>query len=374
MGQLAKSQLDEKDIRALVRHPDPERRAQAAQSICRTYRDGKLSDVERLFARRLLAHMAEDAVAIVRRALAVTLKNSPELPRDIALKLAADIDNIAVPLLQNSPVFTDIDLIEVLRSKAAAKVRAIAKRPSVSGDIVRAIIRYGDSYAVADVAANDGADIDRKTAEHMLRLYHDNDLLKNAFISRRDLPAPIMERLITLVSEEAALQLRRRHDLPVTLAVDLATRTRERATISIIDENMSERDARLLVQRLFDEGRLTVSLMIRMAGYGRMVLLKHAMALRANIQPNKAALMIHDSGPLGLKALCKEAGLNPAQTKIIRAACAIFRDLELATVQYDADYFRSIMIERMLTLPFEIDEGDTEWFLERLDALQTKAA
>ncbi len=374
MGQLAKTQLSEKDIRALVRHPDPDRRARAAQAICRTYRDGQLSDVERQFARRLLAHMAEDAVAIVRRALAVTLKNSPDLPKDIALKLAADIDNIAVPILQNSPVFTDQDLIEVLRSKAAAKVRAIAKRPNVSGDIVRAIIRYGDSYAVADVAANDGADIDRQTAEHMLRLYHDNDLLKNAFISRRDLPAPIMERLITMVSEEAALQMRRRHDLPVTLAVDLATRSRERATLSIADENMSDQDARLLVQRLFDEGRLTPSLMIRMAGYGRMNLLRYAMALRANILPNKAALMIHDSGPLGLKALCREAGLNAGQTKIIWAACAIFRDLELSSVEYDANYFQTVMIERMLTLPFSLDDADTDWFLERLDALQETAA
>ena len=374
MKQQAITLLQKEDIRAVVRHPDPEIRARAAQKICRTFRDSKLSDVERLFARRLLAHMAEDAVAIVRRALAVTLKNSPELPRDIALKLAADIDNIAVPVLENSPVFSDRDLIDILRSKAAAKVRAVAKRPNVSGDIVRAIIRYGDSYAVADVAANDGADIDPATAAHMLELYHDNDLLKNAFIARRDLPVVIMEKLITMVSEEAALTLQSRHDLPVDIAIDLMTRSRERATLELTDRGISNRDAKLLCERLKREGRLSSSIIIRMAGIGQMMLLKHALSIRAAINAPKAELMIHDAGPLGLNAICKAAGLNPVETKIIRAACAIFRDLELACVEYDANYFRSLMIERMLTLPLDLPDAEQAWFLERLDGLQDKAA
>ena len=374
MVQLAPTQLEEKDIRALVRHPDPEVRARAAQRICRTVRDNQLSDMERLFARRLLAHMAEDAVAIVRRALAVTLRNSPELPRDVAMKLAADIDNIAVPVLANSPVFTDTDLVEILRSKASAKILAIAKRPSVSGDLVRAIIRFGDSHAVAEVAANDGARIDQKTAEHMLALYHDNDLLKNAFISRRDLPLPIMEKLITLVSEEAALLIRDRHKLPLELSVDIASRARERATIAITQRGMSDQDGRLLMKRIHSEGRLTASLLIRVAGLGRMSLLKYGLANRSGLAANKVALLLHDSGPLGLKTVCREAGLNDHETRIIRAACAIFRDLELASVEYDADYFQSVMIERMLTLPVSMSEADTDWFLERLDGIAQKAA
>ena len=374
MEQHVETLLEEKDVRAVVRHPDPEVRAQAAQKICRTVRDKKLSDIERLFARRLLAHMAEDAVAIVRRALAVTLKNSPELPHEIALKLASDIDNIAVPVLQNSPVFTDLDLIEILRSKAAAKVRAVAKRPNVSGDLVRAIIRYGDSYAVADVAANDGAEIDPATAAHMLELYHDNDLLKNAFIARRDLPVVIMEKLITMVSEEAALTLQSRHDLPTEIAIDLITRTRERATLDLTERGITTGDARLLCERLKREGRLTSSLIIRMAGMGQMILLRHALALRADIKSNKAALMIHDAGPLGVNALCQAAGLNRTETQIIQSAGMIYRDLELACTEYDADFFQSLMIERLLTQPIQLSEADQTWFLERLDGLQNRAA
>ncbi len=374
MSGLKLEQLKEEDVRALLRHPDPEKRAMAAQRICHTVRAARLSDAERKFAHKLLEFMAQDAVAIVRRTLSVTLKNSPELPRDIALKIAADIDNVAVPVLTFSPVLTDDDLVDVLRSKAAAKIIAIARRSKVSGTVVREIVRFGDSRAVAEVAANDGAIIDEELAGTMLEVYHDDDLIKEAFISRRDLPVRVMEKLITMVSEEAALLINRRHDVPVSIAVDIATRARERATLDIVDVDMSEREMQYLVERLANEGRLMPSLLIRMAGLGRMRLLKHALANMSGINPAKAALMIHDGGPFGLKALCERAGLSPGHTKLIRAACSIFRDLETSGTEYDHAFFQSLMIQRMLTLPFDMPEIEQVWFLERLDGLEPLAA
>lgn len=374
MAKLALEHINEEDVRLLVRHPEAERRASAAQRICRSFRGASLSDAERDFAKKLLYIMAEDAVAIVRRALAVTLKNSPHLPRQIALKLAADVDNIAVPILKFSPMLNDEDLVTVLRSKAAAKIMAVAKRSVISGTVVREIIRYGDSRAVAEVAANDGAIIDQDLADQMLDIYHDDDLIKEAFISRRDLPVSVMEKLITGVSEEAALLLNRRHDLPVNIAIDLANRARERASLDVITETMSERDMQRVCRRILDLGRLTPSFLIRAAGFGRMRLLKHGLSVLSGIAPEKTALMIHDGGPFGLKALCSRAGIDAVQTKIIRAACAIFRDLEQGGTDYDQAYFQSLMVERILTLPIELTEKDQAWFLERLDALASDAA
>lgn len=374
MAGIALEQLREEDVRALVRHPDPERRASAAQRICRTVRSAQLSAVERAFAYKLLDYIAQDAVAIVRRALAITLKNSPELPRSVAKKLIADIDNIAVPILAHSPVLTDEDLVDVLRSKAAAKIIAVARRPKVSGTVVREIVRFGDSHAVAEIAANDGAIIDAELAESMLELYKNDDLIKDAFIARRDLPARIVEKLITLVSEEAAILINRRHEVPVDVAIDLANRVRERATLDVIDTDIRDRELEQMMKRLADEARLTASFLIRAAGLGRMNLLQYGLARLAGVTPSKTLLMIHDGGPLGLQTLCLRAGLTQSQAKIVRAAVAIYRDLELSGIEYDEIYFQSLMIERMLTLPLNIPESEQNWFLERLDGLGEKLA
>ena len=362
--------ITDEDIRVLVRHPDVERRAVVAQKICRRVRDHPLSDEERKIANEVLEFIAEDAASLVRRALAITLKNSPSLPRDIALKLAADIDSIAVPVLNFSPVFSDADLVEVLKSRAAAKIIAVAKRPSVSGSVVENIVRYGDSKAVAEVAANDGAEISPEVATYMLEAYRDDDLISQAFIRRRDLPIGIVEKLVAQVSEEAALELTKRHAMPVELAIDLASRARERATIDIIDQSTKTKDIALLARRLNDEARLTPSLIIRAAGCGEMRFVEHALAVRANISHAKAALMVHDGGPFSLLALCKHAALEEASARVLRAACEIYRDLELSGKTYDRTSFRESMILRILTLPLSLDETDQLYFLEKLDGLE----
>jgi len=367
MEKLALKSLKAEDVKNVVRHPDEAVRAIAAQRVCRDIRSKTLSDDERKFARKLLKHIAEDSAEMVRRALAITLKNSPKLPRDVAVKLSGDIETIAVPVLTHSPVFTDDDLVEILKSKAAAKIIAVAKRVSVSDHVARAIIRFGDSRAVAEVAANDGALISEETASAMLDIYKNDDLIAQSMISRRDLPPKIVEKMITLVSEDVAVQLTKRHSIPVDLAIDLATRSRERATLDFIDQSWVSKDLKGLVVRIHGEGRLTTSLLIRAICSGQMRFAEQALAILSGVSVQKAVLMIHDGGPFGLKALCLRAGLNENMAQIIRAAVTIYRDLEQSGLDYDRIYFQELMIERVLTLPFELPEIDQLWFLEKLD-------
>ena len=119
--------------------------------------------------------------------------------------------------------------------------------------------------------------------------------------------------------------------------------------------------------RIHAEGRLTTSLLIRGICSGQMRFAEHGLARLSGISVQKAVLMIHDGGPFGLKALCVRAGLNENMAQIIRAAVMIYRDLELSGFDYDRVYFQELMIERVLTLPFELPEADQIWFLEKLD-------
>ena len=370
MSEASFKDLSEDDIRTAVRHPEVAVRAAATQRLCLHIRRGLQAD-ERDFALKILHHIMTDTASMVRRALAVTLRNSPELPRSIARKLIADIDNIAVPVLAESPVLTDDDLLMVLGSKAAAKVRAIAKRPNVTGQIVDEVVRLGDNIAIANIAANDGADLSEATASKILNLYHSNDLIKNAFINRHDLPPVIIEKLLTLVSEETAWQINKRHSLPVDIAIDLATRARERASMELFDQVWISRDLMGLVRRIHEQGRLTTSLIVRAAGCGLMAFVEHALAVRANVPFGKARLMLHDSGPFGIKAIGNRAGLNQFQVRALHAACIIHRDLEDASYIQTREQFQVRMIERLMSLSLPWDSTEEAWFMERLDIQQS---
>ena len=95
-----------------------------------------------------MAIMAQDAAVLVRRALSVALKNSPKLPRDIANKLAQDVETIALPIILNSPVLTDSDLVEIVRSCPPSKQVAVASRERLSVQVTGAIAEFAVSAAV----------------------------------------------------------------------------------------------------------------------------------------------------------------------------------------------------------------------------------
>ena len=152
-----RAKLTQDDIRRLVKGESPEERAMAARKICQRVDAPDLTEEERVAANSIIEMIAEDAVVLVRRALAVTLRTSPNLPKSVAMKLAADIDSIAVPVLAGSPVFTDAELVEIVKSQGEAKQSAIGARPSVSAEVVGAIVEFGSERAVSITAANDGA-------------------------------------------------------------------------------------------------------------------------------------------------------------------------------------------------------------------------
>ena len=77
-------------IRTILKGATPEERAKAAEQVCLTIDRSRLTEEGRMAAEEILPILAEDACELVRRALAVTLKSSPTVPRHIALKLARD--------------------------------------------------------------------------------------------------------------------------------------------------------------------------------------------------------------------------------------------------------------------------------------------
>ena len=95
--QTLRARLSRDDIERLVNQTDPEVRAMAARKVCARIDHEGLTDAEREMGDQILRFLAQDAADLVRRALAVTLRRSTHLPHDVAVKLAADVESIAIP-------------------------------------------------------------------------------------------------------------------------------------------------------------------------------------------------------------------------------------------------------------------------------------
>ena len=124
--------LSSADVRRLLQDPSGTTRADMAGKIARSFSGDALKGAERILAEQIFRLMMRDAEVMVRKALADNLKDNPDLPHDVALVLAADVDDVAAPLLEFSSVLTEGDLVEIVRSGAAEKQVSIARRDGVS--------------------------------------------------------------------------------------------------------------------------------------------------------------------------------------------------------------------------------------------------
>jgi len=364
-----RSSLTQDDIRRLVRGDSPEARANAAHKICRRIDTMEMSEGDKESARQVLDLMCNDTAVLVRRALAVTLRNSPKLPRDIALKLARDVDAIAVPVLKNSPVITDEDLVEIVLAGAAEKQVAIAQRASLGEGLTEVIALYAAKPAVEACTLNEGAAFSDDAFAGLLKRFANDNEIKGALVSRNALPIHVTEKLVNMVTGELFDRLVNKHELPPQLAIEIASGTRERATLDLVEQAGLTSDPERFVQQLHLNGRLTPSLIMRSLCLGHIGFVEHAMAELAGVPRSKSWLMIHDAGALGLKTIFERAGLPSGMFTAFRLAVDIYHKTEMDGGAGDRDRFRQKMVERVLTQFQAIPRADLEYLLEKLDAL-----
>ena len=363
--------LSEADVKKLMSDPSGEARAETAAKVADAFQSGGLSDKERGLAEQIFRVMVKDAEAKVRAALSRHLMTSGDLPRDVALSLAKDVEEVSLPFLETSEVLTDSDLIEIVRSASAAKQAAVAKRAHVSEKLASAIIDHGkDSSVMATLAANKGAELSEQNLAKMLDRYGESSLLTNSLAGRAGLPLAVSERLVNLVSQSLRDFLVEKRDMSDEMATDLVLQARERATISLLPPGAKSADVIDFVDQLKRSGRLSPSLVLRALCTGDLAFFEAALAVLSGIAIVNARLLIHDEGELGLRTIYQRANLPLDQIHLFRAAFEAVREMEYDGGERDRQRYSAKVIERVLTkVEQDLDQSNLDYLMKKLQQL-----
>ncbi|HEY5411379.1 MAG TPA: DUF2336 domain-containing protein [Caulobacteraceae bacterium] len=359
--------LTQGDIQSLVRGATIDERAAAAHKLCRRIDEIDLTDEDRVVAHEILRVMAGDAAELVRRALAVTLKASTAVPRDVALKLARDVESVAAPMLSFSPVFTDEDLIEIIRYAGPVRQVAIATRVSLPESVTNALVEHGAESAVRAACANDNATFTEGSLQKAISRFANSQQLLAAVAYRQALPPSVAERLVNMVSDQVRDHLINNHALPPETALQIAVGARERATIDLVDQAGRAVDMERFVEHLVAEGRLTPSLLLRVLAHGHITFFEWSVSALAKVPHHRTWLMIHDAGPLGLRAIYERAGLPIRLFTAFRAGVDAFHSMEFDGGPRDQQRFQERMLERFLTQPTPTPREDLDYLMEKMD-------
>jgi uncharacterized protein (DUF2336 family) len=189
------------------------------------------SEVEQEHFGSIIGKIAKDVEMTIRRDLAEKLAGVPSAPRSLIMQLANDAIEVAKPVLSQSTVLRDADLIGIAKSQSQEHLEALAQRRAVSEAVTEAIVARGNDRVIERIVMNKGASFSRPTMEKIVSRAETNERLHKPVLEHPDLPPDLMQEMFFVVSSQLKeFILQRTADIdPAVLDQALASAERKAA-------------------------------------------------------------------------------------------------------------------------------------------------
>jgi uncharacterized protein (DUF2336 family) len=356
-----------------VRTASAGERAEATSALARAFLFSDLSPGDRSAAEGAMIVLLDDPSPLVRRALAQVLAASPKAPPAIVQALAADQPEIAVPVIERSPLFIDADLVDIVATGPSAVQAAVARRAPLPCAVAAAIAEVGSAEACLELIENPGADIALFSIDRMVARFGHLAAIREVLFARGDLPVSTRHSLVAKLSATLAEFVAAREWLGAERAQRIAQEACERATITLAAQSPA-RETRPLIRHLCDNGQLTAGLILRALLCGNLALFEEALAELSGLPLARVRGYVHDNCGAGFRAVYDKAGLPASTWPAFRAAIDAMREAGPLAEPGGPASLKRRMIERVLTGCEKAEIGDVEPLLTLLRRFATEAA
>lgn len=294
----------------------------------------ELSDQERQLGLEILEIMARNVERQVREALSEHVRMSPFLPPAVASKLADDLGAQALPIIQNSGLLSDQDLISIVCRGSEDKQIAVAMRNHVAPDVADALVETGNEKVVGTLLSNQCAEITERSLLKVLKEFGQSGDIQALIVERLALPLALSEALISRVSEVLCERLVECHRLPRPMADELTMHGRERALTQMVTDDSRPSEIERLAVILHAKDALTPTLILRALCAGSLEFFKAAIAARAQIRSAEADFLIFENGRGGLEEVYRRAGLPDELFVAFRSAVDVINETRRGERRY----------------------------------------
>ena len=364
------STLTPADVSRLLAQPSVAVRAELAGKVAREIDGAPLTPGELAIAQDIARVMAHDVAVTVRRALAESLRRASRLPRDVARHLAEDVEAVALPILADSPVLTDEDLMALLQGADPTRRDAIAGRLNLSEPVADALITESHETTIVTLLQNQTARIAEPALHRVVDRFASSEAVKKGIVHRTALPITVAERLVVMVSEELRQYLLTHHALPAALASDVVLQSRERATLGL-STPAGQHELGRLIHQMQRHQRLTPSLILRALCMGDLAFFETALAVLAGVSAANAQILVHDGGGHGLASLYRKAGLPESLLSVFRVAVEAANSTGLDGGERDLERYRGRVIARILSQCDDFASDDLDYLMDKLGDVLT---
>ena len=274
-----------------------------------------------------LIALVEDEAVRVRAAIAEVVKQVPDAPRGLILRLARDVAlPVNEPVIRFSPLLTTEDLLALVsKPPAASTVTSVARRPDLNSRVSDAIAAGEDDEAIRELLANPSAQIREATLDALIARAADHAEWHEPLVHRPSLPPRSARALSAIVATQLLKVLAARADLDPKLVEELhqrLTKQLQQTPTTTMHKELTTEQAVTEAHRLMQRGKLSEAVVIDAIQRNESRLVTALLAVAAGVPIPVVDRAASLRSAKGLASLAWKAGFSMQLASSVQVALA----------------------------------------------------
>ncbi len=301
--------MDSKQLLQLAKDTTPQGRYALANAVSGFFENDELNEMEHRLVVEIMMQLIRQAELDLRLALAERLAVLPNVPPEVVIFLANDEISVARPILRQSTVLNDVDLVCIISSKSADYWRSIAEREYLSPTVVGRLIETGDAETAVSMLENPKIVLPQNSLRRMVKAALTYEKLQESMLRRPEMDKDLAADLYGCVSNRLRYEISKRFKIP--------SEQIETALDSLVEELCRDSRGNLhvtpammtLAQRYRERGELSPNQMIKTLRRGQISFFIALFSVQLGLPPDAVLHVIRKEGGKSFAIACRSIGM-----------------------------------------------------------------
>ena len=284
----------------------------AVASLYRIQGSG-LNERERELMREILRTLTFNVEMAIRIALAQRLATDSTAPHDLILLLVDDSIEVARPLILNSPLLTEADMLRLIAQADIRHQEAVAARPNIGEPITDVLARSDNESILTALVRNATARISQDGYKSLVEKSRTIAGLQEPLAHRPDLPQHLADAMCDWVSDALKTFIKTNPKI-APKAADQAVA----AAVEMVknppggNHEPSADSAQRLIDKLAASGQLRTGFLMRVLGQGQADMFDIAFARMLEVDLAGFRKVFYEGGARSVALSCRAVGIDRA--------------------------------------------------------------
>lgn len=270
----------------------------------------RVSDTEMITD--ILVSLIKQSERDLKAALSERMSTLSNVPLRLLLQLVNDDIDVAKPVLENSPVFNDLDLLYIIQSRDTSFWQAIAARRALHENVVDALAETRDIPTAKVLVHNDTISFSDYAVSVLGELAVSDDSLAEPLLMRPDVPQEIARKLYSYVGEEIKSMIAKRYQISSPEIIEaIEDVVSEFTDFPVVGGVFLPTSAMVRAAEMFQhQGKLTPTLMVKTLKRGQLASFLAQFSVYVGLPVAVVVPMLRQNNGQGLAIAARAHGLS----------------------------------------------------------------